>query len=335
MPTRMIRWVCLIALSMSGLNATAVWNEFKYIDVYLAADDHQYMEMLQERAISWAKRTGATLYNGFRKPLRQEEVQFRDDLTTIPSDSWRINLIVSRSLDTLSVLSFSRNIHYRSIAQQSLYGNQTGDVYCTEPLYSLPLTEYYNFLDRDEINKLFELITKYIDNISNFTNYTFDPPISSFRCSWHDNPHQHLLDSDNLRGIAYWCQNDQPPHWYRTPQLVDRIGPSEMSGLINNIDTLISQDGSKSTIDRILDVNTIDLVIEIVPTILRSKLSYVHGDLLSFIVRFDSIGIVFGDNPGREIFCVKDEFINCYGDPNILGWLNATFANDVEDRLME
>ena len=96
--------------------AQNMWDEYKHLDLYLSDADHEFMVGVQSRAEAWGSKGDAQLYEGFRRPLSMDNVEYKDSLLTLPCDSWRLEVLLSRTYDTLTVLALTRNVHYRVMA---------------------------------------------------------------------------------------------------------------------------------------------------------------------------------------------------------------------------
>ncbi len=310
----------------SWTHAQAYWDEYKYLDVTLSDSDRGFMIDVQSRAEAWARAGNTYVYDGFRRPLSLAESQYRDSLQVLPSDSWRLEVLVSRSLDTLTVLALTRNVHYR-------LGTL---VYRTEPRYSFPLSEYRNFLEREDLERLSTVVEGTLLQITGRLLYIGSEKLNSIEWRFSDHLDWQLFDQDLVRAATTRCADERSlTFFFDDPSLHRQLNRVELKARLVDIDTLDIVGGGRGTVEQILQAESIDLIVQLKRLPQPVGSSDVPFGFVSYVLSNTVIGLWFGNGLDRAVWAQRGAFVTCYGDPLIEGWLDAVVANQLEHSLQE
>jgi hypothetical protein len=334
-------FVCAVTLlSMAwcqharGQDSNASTEPLKYIDVYLRNEaDHDFMESVHLRAVQWSLENDARVYRTFRYPLPTEYRRNYDTTAILPSDSWRLELEINPAYDTLSVLAFTRNVHYRPASARE-YGRE--DWYKTEPLYSLPLSQYRQFLSSDELVSLARIIEQALSELATYSVHKNKAErILAVEWRWSDHQEWVLFSIKTAREAPYLCSWKERMHSFASPHDTVPLREQEIR------ERLMWSDGAGFEGER--SIESILFTLQFIKLDSASPGPFGVQSFISYRITSDFVGLRYWADPCDPLWRSDDElmwmrkadFLRCYGNPLLPGWFDAIRANELEKKLLE
>ncbi len=323
-----------------GQSVDASTEPLKYVDVFLRNDtDLHFMRDAHLRAMNWSRENNAQVYETFRHPLGVESRRRSDTMAVLPSHSWRLELAVSSTYDTISVLAFTPNV-------QSWYNRYDPtpwqDHYKTAPLYSLPLAEYHNFLTPVELSVLDRIVEKALLKVGRRTiRHEPGDMIVAVKWTWDDHPEWVLFNQDKFHAAPYSCVGRQKAGesfaapYDNTPlswaELRKRVEWHDTTGFSN---ILIGGKRPLTTIHFALRLTKLDRKGGRVFDVKPFAQYHVLNEFLGLEYAFNPYDPTWRPEKG-PVWMRRSDVVRCYGNPLLDGWLSAVFVNEWEKLLLE
>lgn len=304
-----------------------------YLNVELKnPEDQRFMELVQLRADRWVKAARPLVFD--RKgaaSLTDMERSSLDSLPLIESGTWQLNVVCSPGYDTLALVGLTKSFHNSRVL---FHGGPNTII--TEPIdaprYVLPLVQYKEFLSPTEFNRLMAIVEDAVRSIAIDHYKIGSHTITSIPWAWNGPDDWPLFTPDMAftHLIGDWCLSDGR-NLYSAPDFLSAVPIQELNVLVYQYDTVYTVwEGDTSLVRTSWRKHISALEFLFQPELVElEEWAWDRG----FITTCNWIGLTFEGEEHSSVWMPKEDFVKAGRIPQLGGWLDAIFANEVAKRL--